>query len=381
MKRNIVSAVFAASSLLSLSLPGSLSAAEPLQVVVDIAPVNSLVKMVLGDRGRTKMLLVPGADPHHSSLRPSDAKSLSNADVIFSVGPNLTPQLSEKFLTLAPDALIITFDEEDAGWQVPFRSLKSFSSDQSHDVAHKEDEHHEDEHHEDEHHEDEHKEDEHHEDEHHEDEHHEDEHHEDEHHEDEHKEDEHKEDEHHDDEDHHDHAGQDDPHGWLSPKVATLWIDTIVAALSRADNENASFYETNGVQAKQSLADLHSALSEKLMGHKDKKFLLEHDTLQYFEALYSLTATGTFIAGDGQAHGAGTAVRAKKFIAENGPICLFIQEGLPSERLKAILDGSDVIYQPIDVLGVRQQAESEDLYSEMMLTLGTDISTCLAKTN
>jgi len=331
MKRNIVSAVFAASSLLSLSLPGSLSAAEPLQVVVDIAPVNSLVKMVLGDRGRTKMLLVPGADPHHSSLRPSDAKSLSNADVIFSVGPNLTPQLSEKFLTLAPDALIITFDEEDAGWQVPFRSLKSFSSDQSHDVAHKEDEH--------------------------------------------------KEDEHHDDEDHHDHAGQDDPHGWLSPKVATLWIDTIVAALSRADNENASFYETTGVQAKQSLADLHSALSEKLMGHKDKKFLLEHDTLQYFEALYSLTATGTFIAGDGQAHGAGTAVRAKKFIAENGPICLFIQEGLPSERLKAILDGSDVIYQPIDVLGVRQQAESEDLYSEMMLTLGTDISTCLAKTN
>ena len=391
MKRNIVSAVFAASSLLSLSLPGSLSAAEPLQVVVDIAPVNSLVKMVLGDRGRTKMLLVPGADPHHSSLRPSDAKSLSNADVIFSVGPNLTPQLSEKFLTLAPDALIITFDEEDAGWQVPFRSLKSFSSDQSHDVAHKEDEHHEDEHKEDEHHEDEHKEDEHKEDEHHEDEHHEDEHKEDEHHEDEHKEDEHhedehkedehKEDEHHDDEDHHDHAGQDDPHGWLSPKVATLWIDTIVAALSRADNENASFYETNGVQAKQSLADLHSALSEKLMGHKDKKFLLEHDTLQYFEALYSLTATGTFIAGDGQAHGAGTAVRAKKFIAENGPICLFIQEGLPSERLKAILDGSDVIYQPIDVLGVRQQAESEDLYSEMMLTLGTDISTCLAKTN
>ena len=371
MKRNIVSAVFAASSLLSLSLPGSLSAAEPLQVVVDIAPVNSLVKMVLGDRGRTKMLLVPGADPHHSSLRPSDAKSLSNADVIFSVGPNLTPQLSEKFLTLAPDALIITFDEEDAGWQVPFRSLKSFSSDQSHDVAHKEDEHHEDEH----------KEDEHHEDEHHEDEHKEDENHEDEHHEDEHHEDEHKEDEHHDDEDHHDHAGQDDPHGWLSPKVATLWIDTIVAALSRADNENASFYEMNGVQAKQSLADLHSALSEKLMGHKDKKFLLEHDTLQYFEALYSLTATGTFIAGDGQAHGAGTAVRAKKFIAENGPICLFIQEGLPSERLKAILDGSDVIYQPIDVLGVRQQAESEDLYSEMMLTLGTDISTCLAKTN
>ena len=334
MKRNFVSAVFAVSSLLSLSLQSSLSAAEPLQVVVDIAPVNSLVKMVLGEQGRTTMLLAPGADPHHSSLRPSDAKNLSNADVVFSVSPNLTSQLSDKFLTLAPDALLITFDEEDSGWQLPFRSLKSFSSDSSHNVAHHADDH------KDEHHADDHK-----------------------------------------DEHHHDHAGQDDPHGWLSPKVATMWIDKIVAALSRADGAHSSVYEKNGIHAKKRLADLHSALSEQLTMHKDKKFLLEHDTLQYFEALYSLTAAGTFVAGDGESHGAGTAVRAKKFIAENGPICLFTQEGLPYHRVKAILDGSDVIFQPIDILGVRQEAESAELYTEMMYALGTDISSCLSKIN
>ena len=160
-----------------------------------------------------------------------------------------------------------------------------------------------------------------------------------------------------------------------------MWIDKIVAALSRADGANSSVYEKNGIHAKKRLADLHSALSEQLAMHKDKKFLLEHDTLQYFEALYSLTAAGTFIAGDGESHGAGTAVSAKKFIAENGPICLFTQEGLPYHRVKAILDGSDVIFQPIDVLGVRQEAESADLYTEMMYALGTDISSCLSKIN
>jgi zinc transport system substrate-binding protein len=160
-----------------------------------------------------------------------------------------------------------------------------------------------------------------------------------------------------------------------------MWVDKIVAALSRADSANSSVYKKNGIDAKKRLADLNSALSEQLTMHKDKKFLLEHDTLQYFEALYSLTAAGTFIAGDGETHGAGTAVRAKKFIAENGPICLFTQEGLPYQRVKAILDGSDVIFQSIDVLGVRQEAESAELYTEMMYALGTDISSCLSKIN
>ena len=68
-------------------------------------------------------------------------------------------------------------------------------------------------------------------------------------------------------------------------------------------------------------------------------------------------------------------------MGENGPICLFTQEGLPYQRVKAILDGSDVIFQSIDILGVRQEAESAELYTEMMYALGTDISSCLSKLN
>jgi hypothetical protein len=49
--------------------------------------------------------------------------------------------------------------------------------------------------------------------------------------------------------------------------------------------------------------------------------------------------------------------------------------------VKAILDSSDVIFQPIDELGVRQEAESAELYTEMMYALESDISSCLSKIN
>jgi hypothetical protein len=49
--------------------------------------------------------------------------------------------------------------------------------------------------------------------------------------------------------------------------------------------------------------------------------------------------------------------------------------------VKAILDSSDVIFQPIDELGVRQEAESADLCTEMMYALGSDISSCSSKIN
>tara|TARA_A200000159_G_C7061457_1_gene230539 strand:- start:327 stop:476 length:150 start_codon:yes stop_codon:yes gene_type:complete len=49
--------------------------------------------------------------------------------------------------------------------------------------------------------------------------------------------------------------------------------------------------------------------------------------------------------------------------------------------VKAILDSSDVIFQPIDELGVRQEAESADLYTEMINALGSDISSCSFKIN
>ena len=49
--------------------------AEPPQVVTDIAPIHSLVSEVMGNLGKPALLLDAGSDPHHITLRPSQARA------------------------------------------------------------------------------------------------------------------------------------------------------------------------------------------------------------------------------------------------------------------------------------------------------------------
>ncbi len=79
--------------------------ADPLGIVTDIPPVHSLVSQVLGDRGMPPELLLSGQDdPHGFQLRPSQARTLSEADLIIWMGEDLTPWLSAAIETIAPDS-------------------------------------------------------------------------------------------------------------------------------------------------------------------------------------------------------------------------------------------------------------------------------------
>jgi len=64
--------------------------ATPPRVVTDIAPVHSLVATVMGDLGTPELLLPPDVDPHHFQLRPSQARLLTDADLLIWMGPDLT---------------------------------------------------------------------------------------------------------------------------------------------------------------------------------------------------------------------------------------------------------------------------------------------------
>ncbi|MCG6902536.1 MAG: metal ABC transporter substrate-binding protein [Rhodobacter sp.] len=88
--------------LLLLAAPAK---AEVPNVVTDIAPVHSLATQVLGDLGTPVLLLDPGADPHHFQLRPSQARTLSRADVVIWVGKGLTPWLDDVIGNLGKDPI------------------------------------------------------------------------------------------------------------------------------------------------------------------------------------------------------------------------------------------------------------------------------------
>jgi len=100
------------------------SAGSP-SVLTDIPPVHSLVSQVMQGVGSPDVLLDKGDDPHSFQMRPSQARALSQADLVFFVGPELTPWLERAIngvgikgerieLIKAKGTVLRNFEEHDA---------------------------------------------------------------------------------------------------------------------------------------------------------------------------------------------------------------------------------------------------------------------------
>lgn len=62
-------------------------------IVTTINPYYLIVFQLLGDTASVKLLVPPGANPHLFSLKPSDAKTLEEADLIVANGLGLETYL------------------------------------------------------------------------------------------------------------------------------------------------------------------------------------------------------------------------------------------------------------------------------------------------
>ena len=99
------------------------------RVATDIAPVHGLVSSVMGDLGTPSLIVQPGASPHGYAMRPSEARALDQADVVFWVGEALTPWLSGPIENLAADAHVIELIEAEGILRHEFREAMLFEDD------------------------------------------------------------------------------------------------------------------------------------------------------------------------------------------------------------------------------------------------------------
>lgn len=77
------------------------------KVVASIRPIHSLVAGVMNGVGEPRLLLRGTASPHAYASRPSDARALAHADLIFWIGPDLENFLAKPLKSLAGRARII----------------------------------------------------------------------------------------------------------------------------------------------------------------------------------------------------------------------------------------------------------------------------------
>jgi zinc transport system substrate-binding protein len=84
-------------------------------VVTDFGPTHALVSKVMGDLGAPVMLLPKGADPHDFQMKPSQARSLADADLIFWTAPELMPALGDAIIALGNGTSSVPLLQEGGG--------------------------------------------------------------------------------------------------------------------------------------------------------------------------------------------------------------------------------------------------------------------------
>lgn len=109
-------------------------------VVASIKPVHSLVAGVMTGIGEPELLVDGTASEHDYALRPSQAKALTQADLIFWVGPQLETFLIRPLTALAPSAGQVALSTS-AGVQLlpvrdadTLREAQSVTDEKSHDM-------------------------------------------------------------------------------------------------------------------------------------------------------------------------------------------------------------------------------------------------------
>ena len=310
-------------TLLSLCLTAAWLAgpayADRPRVVVDIAPIHALVAQVMEGIGMPDLIIQPGATPHEYSLRPSEAAALQSADLVFWIGPDLTPWLEEAIETLAPAADLTTLMDVDGTVQLEFREDAVFE-------AHDHSDHADD-------------------------------------------------DEHDDHADHGDHAGHD-PHAWLSPKNAMTWLEVIAGRLSAVDPVHSDAYAANAASGRAAIEALMDEVDATLDPVRGRAFIVFHDAYQYFETDFDISASGAISISDASDPSPARIAEIRGQIAEQGVDCVLAEPQFNPGLVATVLRGSDAQMGIVDPLGADLELGAE-LYPQLIRNLSNALAECL----
>ncbi len=308
---------------LSTLLMATTGFADVPRVVTDIPPVQSLVAMVMGNLGTPDLLVDKGADPHSFQLRPSQAASLQDADLIIWMGHAMTPWLERTLEGHETKATQIELLD------AAVTETRSYAEDGAHDhandaapaeaepsaVAEGED---------------------------------------------------------------HQHDGLD-PHAWLDPHNATAWLALIADHLSTLDPANATTYAANAAAGAAEIASVEAEIETLLAPVQTKPFIVYHDAYGYFSGHFGLTVVGEIAIGDATSPSAAQLADLRATLITGAPVCIFPEANHDPKLLIQIATGTPVsIGAALDPEG-SALLPGTSLYPDLMRALATTLAACLAK--
>ncbi len=335
--------------------------AEAPRVVTTIKPVQSLAAAVMAGVGEPQMLLPPGASPHDYALKPSDARALDQADVVFWIGRPLESFFVKPVQSLTGKARVVALASAPDLVLLPARTGGAWE-------AHDHDHEHEDEHDHDHDHDHDHAEAA--------------------------KTPEHDHDhaEAHDHDAHDDHAhvaplpalstdaaalpAEVDGHIWLDPRNGAAMARTIAAALAEADAANADTYRANAERVAADLSALEQELKAATAPAAGKPYIVFHDAYHYFEHRFGLTPAGSITVEPGRPVGAKRVSELRAKVGELNATCVFAEPQFEPRLVATITEGTSARAGVLDPLGT-DIPPGPGMYADLLRALASDLTACM----
>ena len=301
------------------------SANAEIKVVASIKPIHSLVSYLMDGIGKPDLIVDGYASPHGFAMKPSHAKMLQNADLIFWVGEDLENFLEKPLSSIAKKAEKIELIEIKGLQVLKFRERNIFDE---HDHEHGHDDHGK-------------------------------------------KEDDH--DDHgHDDHDGHAH-GEFDPHIWLDPINAKAMLNEMAEHLIENDPKNEAKYKSNLAKALQEIDKLTIDVMTDLSNSVSS--IVFHDAYQYFEERFNVKVLGAFTVNTDVMPGAEQLAEIREIIEHDKVACVFSEPQFNPDIINAVAKDMKIKTGVLDPLGATLDP-GKDLYFNLIRNMSASFKGC-----
>lgn len=173
----------------------------------------------------------------------------------------------------------------------------------------------------------------------------------------------------------HDH-GAEDPHAWLDPGNAQVWLGLIAAELARLDPEHAEVYRANAAAAGEEIAALEAEVAGMLAPVQGKPIVTYHDAFGYFGDHFGLTLVGSIALGDAAAPGAARLMELRGEMEAGGVVCLFPEVQHDPALAEQLVEGTGVkLGGALDPVGSSLEP-GPGAYAALLTGLAETISEC-----
>lgn len=306
-------------AVLGIAFAGNTARADDLDVVATIKPIHSIAAAVMSGVAEPKLLLDGAASPHTFSLKPSDAKSLAAARVVFRVSDGLEPFMVKVIRSLPKSVQVVTLEKAPGLTLHPMRTGGTFEND-DHDHG---------------------------------------------------KSGKHKHGHAHD----HD-KNATDGHLYLDPVNAARIAILMAEVLSKAHPAGADRFKANAETFSRDMSALTSELEAKMKPLAGRAFIVFHDAYQYFERRFGLETAGSVTVSPDLAPSARRLSALRRKIGELKAVCVFSEPQFEPRLVTTITEKTDARRGVLDPLGVSIPAGSAH-YPMLLRNLAADLETCL----